>query len=179
MNLTREPEFFDYSRSGVRTARYRTEVRGGAPSPPRDKSRGNRTTESDKELQGGKKEIYRKRISVQLFRSSSMNMQSIKELNLDRSCIILMLENGNGHLTDAIGFVAAILTTTAFVPQFIKVWKTRSAKDISMRMYLMLSSGVFLWLIYGIRLRSLPIILANGVTLSLTLAILGLKIKHK
>lgn len=108
-----------------------------------------------------------------------MNMQSIKELNHNNSCIILMLENGNGRLTDTIGFVAAILTTTAFVPQFIKVWKTRSAKDISMRMYLMLSSGVFLWLIYGIRLHSLPIILANGVTLSLTLAILGLKIRHK
>lgn len=90
-----------------------------------------------------------------------------------------MLEYGNGQLTETIGFLAAILTTTAFVPQFIKVWKTRSTRDISMRMYLMLCSGVFLWLIYGIRLRSLPIILANGVTLALTFAILGLKIRHK
>jgi len=46
-------------------------------------------------------------------------------------------------------------------------------------MYLMLSAGVFLWLVYGIRLYSLPFILANSVTLALTLAILGLKIRHK
>ncbi len=82
-------------------------------------------------------------------------------------------------LTEIIGFVAAILTTTAFIPQFLKVWKTRSTKDISMRMYLMLCSGVFLWLVYGLRLRSFPIMLANGVTLILTLAILVLKIRHK
>lgn len=83
------------------------------------------------------------------------------------------------QLTETIGFVAAVLTTTAFVPQFIKVWKTRSTRDISMRMYLMLCMGIFLWLVYGIRLHSLPIILANGVTLGLTLAILALKLKHK
>jgi len=81
-------------------------------------------------------------------------------------------------MIEAIGFLAAILTTTAFVPQFIKVWKTRSVKDISLRMYLMLCTGVFLWLIYGIMLGSLPIILANAVTFVLTLAILVLKIKH-
>lgn len=72
-----------------------------------------------------------------------------------------------------------MLTTLAYFPQFIKVWKSRSARDISLRMYAMMSAGVFLWLVYGIRLRSLPIILANGVTLALTLAILGLKVKHK
>ncbi len=83
------------------------------------------------------------------------------------------------QLTEAIGYIAAILTTTAFLPQFLKVWKSRSTKDISLRMYLMLSAGVFLWLVYGIRVDSLPIILANGVTLALTLAILGLKIRHR
>ncbi|HEY9167513.1 MAG TPA: SemiSWEET transporter [Candidatus Kryptonia bacterium] len=82
-------------------------------------------------------------------------------------------------MTETIGFLAAILTTTAFIPQFLKVWKTRSTKDISLRMYLMLCAGVFLWLIYGVLLNSLPIILANGVTLVLTLAILGLKLRHK
>ena len=81
-------------------------------------------------------------------------------------------------MTETIGFAAAIFTTLAYLPQVIKVWKSRSAKDISMRMYAMMSTGVFLWLVYGIRLRSWPIILANGVTLALTLAILGLKIKH-
>lgn len=82
-------------------------------------------------------------------------------------------------LTETIGYVAAVLTTAAYIPQFLKVWKTRSAKDISLRMYLMMCSGVFLWLVFGIRLRSLPIILANGITFILTAAILGMKIRHK
>jgi MtN3 and saliva related transmembrane protein len=82
-------------------------------------------------------------------------------------------------LTEAIGFLAAVFTTTAFIPQFLKVWRSRSAKDISLRMYIMMCAGVFLWLVYGVRLDSLPIILANGVTLALTIAILGLKLKHK
>jgi MtN3 and saliva related transmembrane protein len=81
--------------------------------------------------------------------------------------------------TEIIGFAAAILTTAAYIPQFVKVWKTRSTKDISLRMYLMMCSGVFLWLVFGIRLRSLPIILANGITFILTAAILGMKIRHK
>jgi len=82
-------------------------------------------------------------------------------------------------LTEAVGFIAAVLTTTAFVPQFIKVWKTRSTQSISLRMYLMLCTGVLLWLVYGFEIRSLPVILANGVTLVLTLAILVLKIRYK
>lgn len=82
-------------------------------------------------------------------------------------------------MTETIGFIAALLTTTAFVPQFLKVWRTRSTQDISLRMYLMLSAGVLLWLIYGIRLGSLPIIFANGATLTLALSILALKIRYK
>jgi MtN3 and saliva related transmembrane protein len=82
-------------------------------------------------------------------------------------------------LTETIGLVAAIFTTMAYLPQFVKVWKTHSTRDISLRMYLMMCTGVFLWLVYGIRLHALPIILANGVTLVLTLAILWFKIKHK
>ena len=83
------------------------------------------------------------------------------------------------NLTETIGFIAAVFTTLAYVPQVMKVWKSRSAKDVSMRMYLMMCTGVSLWLVYGIRLRSLPIIAANGTALVLTLAILGLKIKHR
>lgn len=82
-------------------------------------------------------------------------------------------------MTETIGFIAAILTTTAFVPQFVKVWRTRSTKDISLRMYLMMSAGVFLWLVYGIQLHALPIMLANGATLALTIAILTFKIRQR
>lgn len=83
------------------------------------------------------------------------------------------------ELVEAIGFIAAALTTTAFVPQVIKAWRTRSTQSISLRMYLMLCTGVLLWLVYGIEINSLPIILANGVTLILTLSILALKIQYK
>lgn len=82
-------------------------------------------------------------------------------------------------MTEVIGFIAAALTTAAFVPQFVKIWRTRSTRDISQRMYLLMCTGVFLWLVYGIQLRALPIILANGVTLVLTLAILLLKLRHR
>jgi len=80
-------------------------------------------------------------------------------------------------LTETIGFIAAFLTTTAFLPQFIKVWRTRSTQDISLRMYLLLCAGVLLWLAYGVRLHSLPIILANGITFGLAVGIVGLKLR--
>ena len=57
-------------------------------------------------------------------------------------------------LTSLIGFIAATLTTIAFLPQVIKVWKSRSARDISLGMYCLFSSGVLLWLVYGIMLAA-------------------------
>ena len=80
-------------------------------------------------------------------------------------------------LTSLIGFIAATLTTIAFLPQVIKVWKSRSAKDISLGMYFLFSTGVLLWLIYGILLAAWPIIIANLITLLLALLIVGMKLK--
>lgn len=77
-----------------------------------------------------------------------------------------------------IGYVAATLTTVAFLPQLIKTWQHRSAKDISYAMLLIFSTGVLCWLIYGILISSLPIIAANSMTLVLNLLILSLKIKY-
>lgn len=79
-------------------------------------------------------------------------------------------------MTNLIGTLAGILTTIAFVPQVIKTWRTRSAQDISLFMFLLFSTGVLLWLIYGFVLGAMPIIIANGVTLALSLSILALKI---
>ena len=76
-------------------------------------------------------------------------------------------------LTSLIGFIAATLTTIAFLPQVIKVWKSRSARDISLGMYCLFSSGVLLWLVYGIMLAAWPIIVANLITLLLALLIVG------
>jgi len=74
-----------------------------------------------------------------------------------------------------IGYLAACLTTAAFVPQVWKVYRTRDTRAISQAMYLIFSLGVFLWLIYGWYLGSWPIVLANGVTLLLSLSILWMK----
>ncbi len=78
-----------------------------------------------------------------------------------------------------IGFGAAILTTVAFLPQVIKTWKDKHAKDISLGMYLIFVTGVLLWLIYGILLKNPPMIFANIVTLILASTVLILKIKYK
>ncbi|MEH2248330.1 SemiSWEET transporter [Nostoc sp.] len=78
-----------------------------------------------------------------------------------------------------IGLAAATLTTTAFLPQMFKTWQTKSAKDVSLIALITFIIGVFLWLIYGIYLQSLPIILANSVTLFFNLIILWLKIKYR
>ena len=77
-----------------------------------------------------------------------------------------------------IGSVAAICTTISFVPQLIRVYRLKSAHEISLIMFLVFSLGVFLWQLNGIFLHSFPIILANGFTLALSLAILALKIQY-
>jgi len=82
-------------------------------------------------------------------------------------------------MTKLIGFIAAILTTSAFIPQALKTIKTKHTRDLSLIMYLAFSSGVLLWLIYGIILKDLPIILANSVTFIFASIILFLKIRHK
>ena len=78
-----------------------------------------------------------------------------------------------------VGFAAGALTTIAFVPQVIKIWRSKSASDISLGTFAIFSFGVTMWLLYGIQLGAVPIILANAVTLLLSLTILFFKIKYK
>ena len=78
-----------------------------------------------------------------------------------------------------IGFFAAFCTTIAFVPQAIKVYKSKSTKDISLYMFLIFTVGVLSWLIYGIIISNLPVILANAATLALRLFILIYKLRYK
>lgn len=80
---------------------------------------------------------------------------------------------------DVLGYVAGALTTAAFVPQLVKTWRSRSAGDLSYGMMAVFSTGVALWLVYGIVLESWPVILANATTLVLSLAILALKIRFE
>jgi MtN3 and saliva related transmembrane protein len=80
-----------------------------------------------------------------------------------------------GHI---FGYIAAILTTLSFLPQTVKTIKEKNTEGISLLMYSMFTVGVFLWLLYGIYMRDLPIIASNGVTFALALTILVLKIKY-
>jgi MtN3 and saliva related transmembrane protein len=80
---------------------------------------------------------------------------------------------------DLIGFVAGTLTTTSFLPQVVKIWRTRSADDLSMSMFALFGTGVFLWLVYGLAVGSLPVIVANAITFALALAIVALKLRYR
>lgn len=79
----------------------------------------------------------------------------------------------------SIGFIAAICTTISFFPQLIKTIKSKHTKDISLGMYLLLTTGIFLWLIYGIFIKDLPVILANGIAFIATAIILIFKVIYK
>jgi MtN3 and saliva related transmembrane protein len=79
------------------------------------------------------------------------------------------------YWVDLLGYVAAFCTTIAFVPQVVLVWRRRSAEGVSTLMYIVLTMGIALWFTYGVLLQSWPIIIANGVTLMLALAVLGMK----
>jgi len=78
-----------------------------------------------------------------------------------------------------IGLVAATLTTAASLPQAVKTIKTRSTKDLSLGMYILLESGVILWLVYGLLVTDIPVIFANIFTLIPVTIILIMKIRHK
>ena len=79
-------------------------------------------------------------------------------------------------MTEILGFAAAILSTSAFLPQAWKTIKTKNTSGISLAMYCLLLCGVTLWLIYGILLDSKPIIYANSITATFTAIILYYKV---
>ena len=82
-----------------------------------------------------------------------------------------------GYIT-IIGLVAATCTTIAFFPQILQVYRTKQTRDLSLPTFILLTTGIFLWLIYGILLGNLPIILANSITLIGCLYILIMKVKY-
>jgi len=78
---------------------------------------------------------------------------------------------------DAIGGIAAVLTTASFIPQAWHTWKTRHAGGISLGMYCIFTLGVVLWLAYGLILQAWPIIIANVITFLLAAFILAMKLR--
>lgn len=83
------------------------------------------------------------------------------------------------HVIDWVGSAAAVLTTSAFVPQAWLTFRTRDVSGISLGMYSAFTGGVALWLVYGLALGALPIVIANIITLSLALSILGMKLAYR
>ncbi len=77
------------------------------------------------------------------------------------------------------GFAAATLTTAAFVPQVLKTWKSKSAENLSLGMFLMFCTGVFLWLVYGLAHTDVPMIISNTVTFLLAMILLYFKLRFK
>lgn len=82
-------------------------------------------------------------------------------------------------LITIVGLIAASLTTIAFLPQAIMIIRTKNTRDLSLGMYVLLTCGTFMWLLYGLLSNDFPVIVANVVTFSFILTILFLKIKHK
>lgn len=83
------------------------------------------------------------------------------------------------NTTEVIGFFSAFLTTVAFLPQALHSWKTRDLSGVSLPMYSLFTAGVLGWIVYGLKIGSLPVVLANIVTLLLACVVLGLKLKHR
>ena len=81
--------------------------------------------------------------------------------------------------TGWLGTLAGTLTTVAFVPQVLQIWRTKCARDISLLMFGIFSVGVMFWLVYGIAMGALPIILFNAVTLILAVAVLAMKLRYR
>ena len=80
---------------------------------------------------------------------------------------------------DLFGFSAASLTTIAFLPQLYKTWETKSAEDVSLITLILFLTGLICWIIYGLKINSIPILVANIITFILNSSILILKIIYR
>lgn len=77
---------------------------------------------------------------------------------------------------EAIGYLAGILTTLAILPQIVRTWRTKKVDDISPKMFIILTLGVGLWVIYGILKEAVPIIIFNGISFLLNFSMLALRL---
>ena len=79
------------------------------------------------------------------------------------------------HYIELIGIFAGLCTTTSFIPQIVQIWRSKSASSISFPMYVIFSIGVSLWIIYGVLMHATAVVIANSVTLVLSISILVMK----
>jgi MtN3 and saliva related transmembrane protein len=90
-----------------------------------------------------------------------------------------MLAAVSPQTADFIGMIAGSLTTLSFVPQVWKTYRRKSAADFSWAYLIAFTTGLAMWLWYGIVVHALPVILANSVALFLLAALVGLKVRYK
>ena len=98
-----------------------------------------------------------------------------KKTNITNSSIKLIYMS----FIQILGLVAGTITSITFLPQVIKIWKTKSAKDLSLLMLLLLMLGVILWLSYGLLVMDAAIIYTNSMVLGMSLILLFFKLKFK
>ena len=85
----------------------------------------------------------------------------------------------SNNLVTIIGLLAAFGTTVSFLPQAVETIRTKNTSGISLSMYAIFTAGTLLWLIYGIMFPSMPVAIANAITLLFASIILGYKIRYK
>lgn len=81
-------------------------------------------------------------------------------------------------MINAVGVAAALCSMTSFAPQLVKIWREKDASSVSLRMYLVTVAGFVLWTIYGVLLRKWPIVGSNAVCLTMSAAVLTLKLRY-
>lgn len=84
----------------------------------------------------------------------------------------------NADYIAIIGLMAGTCTTISFFPQVVKTIRSKETKDLSLSMYMVLTTGIFLWMVYGILINDLPIIVANAISFALASVVLILKLKY-
>ncbi|MBC7936044.1 MAG: hypothetical protein H7Y86_11895 [Rhizobacter sp.] len=80
---------------------------------------------------------------------------------------------------EMVGYIGGVMSSISFLPQVIKIWKTKSAEDLSMLTLIFLTSNITLWLIYGILIGSKPLWITNSIVLAMVLCLMYFKIKFK
>jgi len=81
-------------------------------------------------------------------------------------------------IADLIGFMAAVICSISMTPQVIKIYRTKKTNDLSLGAFSVLAAGLFLWLVYGLLIHSIPVIAGNAIGVGFTLYIIIMKILH-
>ena len=82
------------------------------------------------------------------------------------------------NITNIIGFLAALICSISMTPQVIKIYKTKKTEALSLWAFTVLATGLFLWLVYGLLIKSMPVILGNAVGFTFAMYIVIMKIRH-